>query len=128
LSDGQGPILQAYPFCESSTPEKKKKKKKLTTMTYLLSDGNLPWRCSPASFKGHPAMAPVSSCTYPLLGPTLTGLEAPSSRMASLTSTSCISDVRGELLEYSEANPAVPVSYFFPTYCLAVLLFAPFIY
>jgi hypothetical protein len=25
-SDGQGPILQAYPFCESSTPEKKKKK------------------------------------------------------------------------------------------------------
>jgi hypothetical protein len=26
-SDGQGPILQAYPFCESSTPEKKKKKK-----------------------------------------------------------------------------------------------------
>jgi hypothetical protein len=27
-SDGHGPILQAYPFCESSTPEKKKKKKK----------------------------------------------------------------------------------------------------
>jgi hypothetical protein len=26
LSDGQGPILQTYPFCESSTPEKKKKK------------------------------------------------------------------------------------------------------
>jgi hypothetical protein len=23
-SDGQGPILQAYPFCENSTPEKKK--------------------------------------------------------------------------------------------------------
>jgi hypothetical protein len=24
-SDGQGPILQAYPFCENSAPEKKKK-------------------------------------------------------------------------------------------------------
>jgi hypothetical protein len=29
-SDGQGPILQAYPFCENSTPEKKKKK--ITTL------------------------------------------------------------------------------------------------
>jgi hypothetical protein len=27
FSGKQGPILQAYPFCESSTPEKKKKKK-----------------------------------------------------------------------------------------------------
>jgi hypothetical protein len=25
-SDGQGPSLQTYPFCENSTPEKKKKK------------------------------------------------------------------------------------------------------
>jgi hypothetical protein len=35
LSDGQGPILQAYPFCESSTPEKKQKKKKVWGSTFF---------------------------------------------------------------------------------------------
>jgi hypothetical protein len=30
-----GPILQAYPFCENSTPEKKKKKKPIF-LGYLL--------------------------------------------------------------------------------------------
>jgi hypothetical protein len=41
-SDGQGPILQAYPFCESSTPAKKKKKtenylKKHAPYTFIIA-------------------------------------------------------------------------------------------
>jgi hypothetical protein len=37
-SDGQGPILQAYPFCESSTPEKKKKKNKFKSKRLYFID------------------------------------------------------------------------------------------